>query len=169
MNNTFKKYLPSLVYGGSDGAVSYFSLMAGAYGAGVPLKILIAIGISNVMADGLSMASADYLSEDSKNQKNTNPLFDAFFTFISFVLLGLIPLMPTLYAYNFYGPDSLLSFYTFIVSTLVTLCAFIFIGYVRGKVLKRNLFRTILQSVFICSASATVAYFVGEYVAKILI
>ena len=45
MKGTLVKYLPSIVYGGSDGAVSYFTLMAGAYGAGRSIKMLIEIGV----------------------------------------------------------------------------------------------------------------------------
>ena len=170
MNNTYKKYLPSVVYGGSDGAVSYFSLMAGAYGAGLPLKMIIAIGVSNVLADAFSMASADYLSEDSKvTIDKKEEMLSSLLTFISFSILGIFPIIPTLYAYFNNMSDTKISFEVFIASSILTIIAFSFIGYLRGKVLGRSKARSILQSIFICSVSAIVAYFVGDYVAKILI
>ncbi len=169
-NKTYKKYLPAVVYGGSDGAVSYFSLMAGAYGAGLQLKMIIAIGLSNVFADAFSMASADYLSEDSKvTIDKKEEMISAVLTFFSFATLGLFPIIPTLYAYFKDTPDTHLSFPVFLISTILTIIAFSFIGYLRGRVLGRDKTRSILQSVFICSVSAILAYFVGEYVAKILI
>lgn len=169
-NNLFKKYLPSIVYGGSDGAVSYFTLMAGAYGAGLPLKFIITIGVSNVLADAFSMASADYLSEDSKSGiTRSEERMSALLTFTSFAVLGLFPIIPTLYAYLVGVPDNKITFDVFIISTLLTLIAFSFIGYLRGYILRRNRIDSILQSVIICSISASVAYFVGEYVARILL
>ncbi len=169
MNSTIKKYLPSVVYGGSDGAVSYFTLMAGAYGAGLSIRLLIAIGVSNVIADAFSMATADYLSEDSRaGADNTEDLKSALVTFIAFVLLGCLPLAPTLYSYFTLPLDATLPLNMFLFSAALTLCGFTYIGYLRGRILKRNLARTILQSVFVCSVSAIVAYYIGEYVVGVL-
>lgn len=194
MQINLKKYLPSFVYGGSDGAVSYFTLMAGAYGAGMPINMLIAIGISNVIADAFSMASADYLSEDSKstnikhhinitddiqdnktqyksilpNLNLSEEFKNAIVTFFSFIALGLFPLAPTIYAYWTLPSDNTLPGYIFLLSCIFTFFGFTYIGYLRGKVLKRDLLHTILQSIIVCSVSAFVAYFIGEYVANIL-
>lgn len=169
-----KKYLPAFVYGGSDGAVSYFTLMAGAFGAGMSIKVLIAIGVSNVIADAFSMATADYLSEDSKkdSQKPSNKsesIKNGIVTFLSFIILGLFPLAPTIYAYKILTPDSTLPFSIFIMSSIMTLIGFTYIGYLRGKILKRDLINTIIQSIIICSISALVAYFIGEYIIKLLV
>jgi vacuolar iron transporter family protein len=169
LNNSFTKYLPEIVYGGSDGSVSYFTLMAGAYGAGLSIKMLIAIGVSNVFADAFSMASADYLSEDSKEGRSkSSEIKSATVTFFSFVLLGSLPLLPTIYAYSTLSPSSPLPLSTFLFSTLLTLVGFTYIGYLRGRVLRRNILRTMLQSIIICSLSASVAYFIGEYLVKFI-
>jgi VIT1/CCC1 family predicted Fe2+/Mn2+ transporter len=168
-NYNLKKYLPSFVYGGSDGAVSYFTLMAGAYGAGMSINMLIAIGISNVIADAFSMASADYLSEDSKSKENKKEnIKNASVTFISFIILGLFPLSPTIYAYYKLSPDSTLPPAIFLMSCVLTFIGFTYIGYLRGKILNRNLINTIFQSIFICTLSASVAYYIGEYVTILL-
>ena len=165
----YKKYLPSIVYGGSDGAVSYFTLMAGAYGAGLPIKMLIAVGVSNIFADAFSMASADYLSEDSKAKENKSLAGqNAFVTFISFIALGVLPLIPTVYAYTTLDPSGTLPFEMFIMSSALTMLGFICIGYLRAKVLNRNTKYTILQSILICSVSAIMAYYIGEGVATFL-
>lgn len=169
MNGTIQKYLSSIVYGGSDGAVSYFTLMAGAYGAGLSIKMLIAIGVSNVVADAFSMATADYLSEDSRiGVIKREEIMSAIVTFISFVVVGCFPLAPSLYAYYTLPPDATLPLPIFIASTALTLVGFTYIGYLRGKVLRRNILRTVLQSVIICSVSAVIAYFLGEYIASLI-
>jgi len=169
MKGTIKKYLSSIVYGGSDGAVSYFTLMAGAYGAGLSIKMLIAIGVSNVVADAFSMATADYLSEDSKvNVTFKEEETSAIVTFISFILIGCFPLAPSLYAYYTLPADATLPLSMFILSTILTLVGFTYIGYLRGKILGRNIYRTVVQSIIICSISAVIAYYLGEYIAKLI-
>lgn len=53
-------YLRDSVYGGIDGAVTTFAIVAGVVGAGLSPAIIIALGIANVLADGFSMAAANY-------------------------------------------------------------------------------------------------------------
>lgn len=169
MKENLRNYLPSFVYGGSDGAVSYFTLMAGAYGAGLSIRMLIAIGVSNVVADAFSMATADYLSEDSKpNAIKKEEFKNATITFFAFVVIGCFPLFPTLYAYLTLPLEATLPLSMFLLSTFLTIIAFTYIGYIRGRILNRNIWKTIWQSIFVCSVSATVAYLIGEYVAKLL-
>jgi vacuolar iron transporter family protein len=164
MKENIKNYLPSVVYGGSDGAVTTFSVMAGAAGAGLDPRIVIILGTANLFADGFSMASADYLSEDSKKDSVTSEnLKSSLATFVSFVIVGSIPLIPFLISLNNIENKNI-----FYVSAFLTIFTFAFIGYIRAKVLKRNKLKTVLQSVLICSVSATVAYFVGEYISGLV-
>lgn len=53
-------HLRDMVYGGIDGAVTTFAIVAGVEGAGLPTKVIIALGFANVLADGFSMAAANY-------------------------------------------------------------------------------------------------------------
>lgn len=53
-------YLRDTVYGAIDGAVTTFAIVAGVVGAGLPTRVIIALGIANVLADGFSMAAANY-------------------------------------------------------------------------------------------------------------
>lgn len=169
MKTNIKNYLPSIVYGGSDGAVSYFALIAGAYGAGLAPKIIIAIGLSNLIADGFSMASADYLAEDSKKEsKSIDNLKSSLLTFLSFVIIGSIPMIPSFYSYFFGNTNSVTTKNIFLISGIFTLFAFAFIGYLRARILNKNKLRSIAQSIFICGTSAAVAYFVGEYISKLI-
>ena len=53
-------YLRDLVYGGVDGAVTTFAIVAGVQGAGLSTSIIVILGIANILADGFSMAAGNY-------------------------------------------------------------------------------------------------------------
>lgn len=52
--------LKDTIYGGIDGAVTTFAIVAGVEGAGLPHSIIVALGLANVLADGFSMAASNY-------------------------------------------------------------------------------------------------------------
>lgn len=52
--------LRDLVYGAIDGAVTTFAIVAGVTGAGLSPFVIVALGLANVLADGFSMAAANY-------------------------------------------------------------------------------------------------------------
>lgn len=53
-------HLKDWVYGGIDGAVTTFAIVAGALGADLATRFVIIMGIANMVADGFSMAAANY-------------------------------------------------------------------------------------------------------------
>lgn len=53
-------YLRDWVYGGIDGAVTTFAIVAGVAGASLPASIVIILGLANLLADGISMAAGNY-------------------------------------------------------------------------------------------------------------
>lgn len=55
-------YLRDWVYGGIDGAVTTFAIMAGVVGAELSASIVLILGIANLLADGFSMAAGNYSS-----------------------------------------------------------------------------------------------------------
>jgi len=54
--------IKSIVYGGIDGVITTFSIIASAYGAGLAYNTIIVLGISNLIADGFSMGFGDFIS-----------------------------------------------------------------------------------------------------------
>lgn len=52
--------LKDMIYGGIDGAVTTFAIVAGVEGAGLPHSIIVALGLANILADGFSMAASNY-------------------------------------------------------------------------------------------------------------
>lgn len=53
-------YLRDWVYGGIDGAVTTFAVVAGAVGAELSTRVVLILGMANLIADGFSMAAANF-------------------------------------------------------------------------------------------------------------
>jgi VIT1/CCC1 family predicted Fe2+/Mn2+ transporter len=61
--------IQDIVYGGNDGIVTTFAVVAGTMGAGLPRYIVIILGLANLFADGISMATGAYLSLRSERDQ----------------------------------------------------------------------------------------------------
>lgn len=64
------KYIKSVVYGGLDGIITTFAIVAGVAGASLSSGVVLILGFANLVADGLSMAMGDYLSTKAENEYN---------------------------------------------------------------------------------------------------
>ena len=62
------RYLKSVVYGGLDGIITTFAVVAGVAGASLDAAIVLILGFANLIADGLSMAIGDFLSTKAELQ-----------------------------------------------------------------------------------------------------
>ncbi|MDH3651877.1 MAG: VIT1/CCC1 transporter family protein [Saprospiraceae bacterium] len=61
----YQEYLGEFVYGGIDGSVTTFAVVAGSVGAGLESAIIIILGFANLLADGFAMSVGAYLSSKS--------------------------------------------------------------------------------------------------------
>jgi len=66
------EYLKSAVYGGLDGIITTFAVVAGVAGASLSVGIVIILGFANLLADGISMAIGDYLSTKSEREYHSS-------------------------------------------------------------------------------------------------
>ncbi|MGB7786609.1 MAG: VIT1/CCC1 transporter family protein [Salinimicrobium sp.] len=57
-----KDYISEFVYGGIDGAITTFAVVAGAEGASLGIKVVVILGIANLIADGFSMSVGNFFS-----------------------------------------------------------------------------------------------------------
>jgi VIT1/CCC1 family predicted Fe2+/Mn2+ transporter len=151
------------VYGSIDGTVTTFAVIAGTVGAQLSPSIILILGVSNVLADGFSMAAGNFLSERSKAAQTGDrvaPLHTAFATFVAFVVVGCIPLFA--YFLNiFFG---MLENSAFAVSAGMTALSFLSIGYIRGAITKEKPFVASLETFAVGSVAALVAYSVGAFI-----
>ena len=166
-------YLKEFVYGGIDGCVTTFAIVAGATGIELNSGIILILGFANLFADGFSMSVGNYLSVKSEiahridtgqPSGKLSPLQTSAATFISFIVMGSVPLSAYILSYaGVFESNSL-----FLVSSVLTASAFILIGLLRSFVTKASVVIVILETLFLGGVAAVVAYYVGSVLEKIL-
>src|SRR6478609_1280712 len=57
-----KSYIAEFVYGGMDGVVTTFAVVAGAAGANLSIGVVIILGMANLFDDVFSMSVVNFLS-----------------------------------------------------------------------------------------------------------
>lgn len=228
-DNGAGKYLKSWVYGGLDGIVTTFAVVAGVAGASLHSGVILILGFANLIADGISMAIGDYISTKSQNEyydlerkreeweiennpkgeekemieiyrkkglnnkdsraiveilkrnkdfwidtmmndelelskSSESPKKNAIFTFISFLIFGFVPLF-------LYVIGSIFNFSIsrgFMWTSILTSVAMFSLGSLKTKVTGKNWVKSGIETLLIGGAAATAAYFVGEFLSKIV-
>ncbi|MBZ9730572.1 VIT1/CCC1 transporter family protein [Salegentibacter sp. JZCK2] len=61
-----KEYVGEFVYGGIDGAITTFAIVAGAEGANLGITVVVILGLTNLIADGFSMSVGNFFSVKSE-------------------------------------------------------------------------------------------------------
>ena len=61
-------FLKDSIFGAIDGAVTTFAVVSSVAGAGLPAGLVIILGAANLIADGFSMASGNFLGTHAENQ-----------------------------------------------------------------------------------------------------
>ncbi len=62
-------YLRDWVYGGIDGSVTTFAVVAGVVGAHLSTEVILILGIANLLGDGFSMAASNYSGTRTESQE----------------------------------------------------------------------------------------------------
>ena len=224
-----KEYIAEFVYGGIDGVITTFAVVAGSAGAELAVPIVLILGFANLIADGFAMSVGSYFSAKSENEsyekhkaveyweienlrdkeveeireiyeakgfegdllkqvvdvitsddevwvdtmmkeelemiKNDRPPWKrGLVTFIAFNLVGFIPLS----AYAFAGFIDASASDLFVVSSFSTAVALALIGTLKGLVTEQSLIKGIIETVFLGGIAATIAFFVGDILEKLL-
>jgi len=60
--------LQPVIFGGLDGILTSFAIVAGSAGGGLSLKSILILGFSNIFADALSMGVGEFLSSKANNE-----------------------------------------------------------------------------------------------------
>jgi vacuolar iron transporter family protein len=97
------------------------------------------------------------------NLENKSPFRAGLSTLLSFVVAGAIPLIVYIFAYMGH-----MQLDPFILSSIVTLLAFVLIGYIKTYVTQAGWFKSIAETLVLGAAAATVAYGLGDYLRGIL-
>lgn len=173
--SSWKDYLGDFVYGGIDGCVTTFAVVAGASGAGLDSSIVIILGFANLLADGFAMSIGAYLSErtDQENHRQRfsvpeqeprkRPLLKGAATWIAFLLVGLIPLL--IYVMDYWNA---LGVNLFLWASVLTAAGFVLIGWLKARVTGRPIFRSIAETLLLGTLAALVAYFTGDWLETLI-
>ena len=169
------KYLPEFVYGGIDGSVTTFAVVAGVMGASLSPAIVLILGFANLFGDGFSMAISNYLSTKSRVElrasKNIdagddgkNPVKTGLATFFSFLIVGFIPLISFVLA--IFVP--LIQKYQFPISMALTGLAFLSIGAIKGRIVKKHFVLSAFETFLIGGIAAIIAFLVGHFLSMLV-
>lgn len=61
-------FLKPLIFGGLDGILTSFAIVAGAAGGNMPVPVVLVLGFSNIFADALAMGVGEFLSSKAENE-----------------------------------------------------------------------------------------------------
>ena len=168
--STIKKYIPEFIYGSVDGTVTTFAIVAASVGAGLSGGMILVLGVANLLADGFSMGASSFLAaqaDESKSHVQKKPIPVGSATFVAFLVAGLAPLV--VYIYDaIIGNAAEVNSELFPISVILTLCAFVGIGYIKARVEKSNMIFAILTTVGLGAIAAGLAYFAGDWLGQVL-
>lgn len=167
-------YLSEFVYGGIDGAVTTFAVVAGATGARFDVKVLLVLGFANLIADGFSMGVGSYLSTKSEQElmvkkgesikDEPSPVINGATTYTAFILVGLVPLIAYLVDFAFkFESDNL-----FLIASLLTALAFAGIGVLKSRVAQAPVARSIAETLVLGAIAASLAYVLGDLLERVI-
>ena len=167
--HTRAAYLRDAVFAANDGVVTTFAIVAGAQGASLSSDIVLILGVANLLADGFSMASGNYLGVRSEREYRRAkggldedlgpPATHGIITFIFFVIAGTVSLVSFLLGL----PGA------FLASTVLVAITFFIIGFIRGRYTNKRGMRAGLETLFVGGFAASVAYAVGYMLDKYII
>lgn len=161
-----KDHAKSITYGGLDGIITTFAVVAGAIGGSLGTLPIIVLGFSNLLADGFSMAAGDYLSSTTEDLDDPrHALMNAVVTFLSFNLFGLVPLLAYLLLEGF---TNLSSHATFITSSSLVSLSLIALGWVKATITQQSRFKEIIRTLVVGLLAALVAYVVGQLLGNLI-
>lgn len=223
------KYLKSLVYGGLDGIITTFAVVAGVVGANLSSAVILILGFANLIGDGISMAFGDYLSTKSQGEyykteknvekteaaknpkaeksemksilvkkgfkkvdaekisflisKNRNyqadtmlhnelgiiydhvhPERNALVTFFSFLTFGVIPLI--LFVFGLIFKVKIAN--AFLWASILSGVSMFLLGVFKSKITKKNWLESGVVTLVVGGIAATAAYFVGDFLSRIV-
>ena len=162
-------HIGDLVFGANDGIVTTFAVVSGVTGAALSPRVIIILGIANLVADGIAMGAGNYLGMRSEQEYQNNvggavreghvhAVGHGAAIFLAFVLAGSIPLLPFILI-----PRA----NVFLISSLATAAALFIVGSLRTLVTRARWFVSGLEMLFIGSLAAAAAYAVGYFLQEL--
>jgi VIT1/CCC1 family predicted Fe2+/Mn2+ transporter len=174
-----RRYVRDLVYGATDGIITTFAVVAGVAGAALSTRIVVILGLANLLADGFSMAAGNFLSvrsaaavdRNERTEREHSPaeretagdrhqaMRHALATFVAFVVAGAVPLAAYLVP--------AITMDRFVVTVVLTLATLFVVGAGRSTVTRGAWWREGAEMLVVGALAAAVAYGVGRLLAGV--
>ena len=155
-------YLPDLVYGANDGIITTFAVVSGVVGASLSERVIVILGLANLVADGFSMGASNYLARRSQPEEDLadrrDALRHALATILGFIVAGVVPLA----AYLLPLDDAA----QFPASIALAGAALFAVGAARTFVTKRGFLRSGVEMLLVGALAAAVAFGIGAFAAS---
>ncbi len=154
------------VFGFEDGFVSSVGALTGIAVASQDSSFVIVSGLVVIMVESFSMSVGSYLSEKSAseltpgNAKTKGVYVNAFLMGASYITAGSIVLAPFVIITS--------PLWATLVSVLSALTGLFILGYVKGKVVKRNPLRSACEMLLIAGSATGIGLVVGTLGKNIL-
>lgn len=164
-----RHYIRDVIYGANDGIITTFAVVAGVTGGTLSTRIVLIVGVANLLADGLSMGVGNYLSIRShesalaalgRPEEESSPVRHGLATLLAFVAAGAVPLVP--YLFQATGIDR------FALSVILTFGALFAVGASRAAVTADRWWTAGLEMLLLGVAVAAAAYGSGALVASLV-
>lgn len=175
-SKNLEDYLSQFVYGGIDGTVTTFAVVAGATGAQLSSNVVIILGFANLIADGFSMGVGSYLSSKSeldlmrkngeKIAEKSSAALNGLMTYLAFLLVGFVPLMSYTLDYIFKLGLDLQTL--FIYAGILTGLSFMAVGLLKSHVAHTGKTRAVAETLLLGLIAAIIAYFVGDVLERLI-
>jgi VIT1/CCC1 family predicted Fe2+/Mn2+ transporter len=164
-----RHYIRDIVYAANDGIVTTFAVVAGVRGAGLSTFTVLALGLANLVADGLSMGVGNYLGIKSERaaelggeyvewDETLHAAKHGTVTWGAFIAAGFVPLLPFLFAVR---PET-----AFRVSLVLTLAVQFTVGALRTLITKRSAWRSGLEMLFVGALAGGAAFVTGRIIER---
>ncbi|MBP7859631.1 VIT1/CCC1 transporter family protein [Patescibacteria group bacterium] len=165
---TLHTYLKQVIFGGIDGIITTFAVVAGFSGAKetnpemLGIGAVLLFGFSNLFGDATSMGLGNFVAERSeqklnKGKKLKSPIFTSIATMASFIIFGLTPLIPYIVKLQFSYQ------FLFFISCITSLMGLTVLGIFRFILTHEKWYKSLAEVLGIGTISALVAYFVGTF------
>jgi vacuolar iron transporter family protein len=166
--------LKSIIYGGIDGIITMFNIVAGVTGAKLNPRYIFILGLAILISDGMSMGISDYLSlkADIKYKKKNdnlektiqkvNPINNGIITFSSFVIFGFIPIFIYFFMNRTNKSNNIMKIFISIILALYLL------GIIQSKYTNEKWYLSGSKLAVFGGATSFVSYNISKLIMKII-
>jgi len=173
-----EKHMRGVVFGGMDGILTTFALLAAVAGSNtVTTTLTLVIGVSTVLADALSMAAGEYLAAKAEDEmaggagtSEAGPLEKGAAMFIAFTVFGSMPLLgfslAALIASRSGGSAGTQEY--FFISVIITAATLFALGTIKSSFGAGVWWQAGLEVTAIGGAAALVAYYSAQAVSSLM-